>query len=162
MNRFLNYSKITGLAPPPTPAPYLLFGSTPRPTSFARSGPDLAQAAGHSPFPARHLGDHSPPLLAPRMPTPLFSNSCVPAFLLIGLFFLLTMIVWGTSAFSGNELYPFCEKFPKSMLPIKNKPMIAYQLEMLQRWKVSRNCFSPSVAFTQPNLLAPSQPLCFS
>jgi translation initiation factor eIF-2B subunit gamma len=30
-------------------------------------------------------------------------------------------------------MYPLTEKFPKALLPIGNKPMIAYQIEMLER-----------------------------
>ena len=33
----------------------------------------------------------------------------------------------------GQMLYPLAEKFPKALLPVANKPMIAYVLEMLDR-----------------------------
>ena len=34
---------------------------------------------------------------------------------------------------SGTRLYPLLEKTPKSLLPIAGRPLIAYQLALLER-----------------------------
>ena len=34
---------------------------------------------------------------------------------------------------TGLRLYPLCEGIPKALLPIDNKPLIAYQLQLLER-----------------------------
>ncbi|KAL4450465.1 hypothetical protein ABPG74_019363 [Tetrahymena malaccensis] len=46
----------------------------------------------------------------------------------------------------GTELYPLCERFPKALIPVNNKPLIIYQLE-----KLESNGFSNVLILTSKN-----------
>lgn len=38
---------------------------------------------------------------------------------------------------AGNRMYPLTEGIPKNMLPVANRPLISYQLELLERVGIS-------------------------
>ena len=38
---------------------------------------------------------------------------------------------------AGNRMYPLTEGIPKNMLPVSNRPLISYQLELLERVGIS-------------------------
>ena len=34
---------------------------------------------------------------------------------------------------NGNRMYPLTEEIPKCLLPVANRPLLSYQLELLER-----------------------------
>lgn len=47
----------------------------------------------------------------------------------------------------GNRMYPLTEDIPKFLLPVANRPLISYQLELLERVGFS-GTFNYSILFT--------------